>query len=463
MEKATSSEPTQVWLVLADMFSIRTFFDSKIIDLLANRLGPRLELVVLVEPTWTRGRLERVEGLHATQYLELFPWKVGLAERVGRRADIALDSLIGFYPLAVRFNLRHGFHQERMRPGHDNGFLDSARVGPLPRWEAADRLMLRWHFSARRYVSHALVKRMRSECSAVVVSNLQSELTVPFLNAARRLHRPVVGYVASWDHPVGKGVVSPHLDTYIVQNDVMRDELGRYHGVDPAQVEVTGWPQSDAFFQPRPREEFDGLLTRLGLNPVRPVVLVMGNTPTNTPYEPAFFERLLGWWESSRANERFSLLFRPHPRDHKWEERFAPVVGRVGAAVEPQSEATIESLAVMLAHGSCVVSNAGTILLDSLTNDRPAVCVLYDEGAPLGETWAALNVLGAHYRELMSSNAFYRAESFDEVVAGIERALADPGELSAERRRVAHEVVGELDGKAGERVCDAIVRAATTR
>ena len=150
-------------------------------------------------------------------------------------------------------------------------------------------------------------------------------------------------------------------------------------------------------------------------------------------------------------------------RSPKWEERFAAVVGRVGAAVEPHSEATTESLAVMLAHGSCVVSNAGTILLDSLTNDRPAVCVLYDEGAPPGETWAALNVLGAHYRELMSSTAFYRAESFDEVVTGIERALAHPEELSAERRRVARDVVGELDGKASERVCDAIVRAATTR
>ena len=67
-------------------------------------------------------------------------------------------------------------------------------------------------------------------------------------------------------------------------------------------------------------------------------------------------------------------------------------------------------------------------------------------------------MLGVHYRELMSSTAFYRAKSFDEVTAAIERALDEPGELSAERRRVAREVVGELDGRAGERVVDAIVR-----
>ena len=52
----------------------------------------------------------------------------------------------------------------------------------------------------------------------------------------------------------------------------------------------------------------------------------------------------------------------------------------------------LETLATLLQHGDAVVANAGTILLDALVNDRPAVCVLYDEGAPPGERWAGLNV-----------------------------------------------------------------------
>ena len=43
------------------------------------------------------------------------------------------------------------------------------------------------------------------------------------------------------------------------------------------------------------------------------------------------------------------------------------------------------------------------------------------------------------------------------MVAGIERSLADPGALREERRRVVGEVVGEVDGRAGERVVDAIL------
>ena len=108
-------------------------------------------------------------------------------------------------------------------------------------------------------------------------------------------------------------------------------------------------------------------------------------------------------------------------------------------------------------HAACVVANAGTILLEALVNNRPAVCVLYDEGAPAGESWALKNVIGEHYRELVTSDAFYRATRFEEVVSGIERSLLHPDELSGERQRVAREVVGEIDGRAAQRVADAIL------
>jgi len=279
---------------------------------------------------------------------------------------------------------------------------------------------------------------------------------VPFLVAARRLGLPVAAHVASWDHTVGKGVISPYCDVYVVQNRVMEEDLRRYHDIAPERVRVTGWPQTDVFLRRRPREQYDDLLRRYGLDPARPLVLVMGNTPTNAPYEDRFVARLVEWWDES-ARERFQLLFRPHPRDKQWRERFAAASGREGVFVQEASYRDLEELATLLQHGDAVVCNAGTILLDALVNDRPAVCVLYDEGAPPGESWAAKNVVGEHYRELASSGAFLTVRDFEAVVTGIERSLADPEELRKERRRVVQEVVGEVDGKAAERVVDAVV------
>jgi CDP-glycerol glycerophosphotransferase (TagB/SpsB family) len=185
----------------------------------------------------------------------------------------------------------------------------------------------------------------------------------------------------------------------------------------------------------------------------------MGNTPTNAPYEDRFVERIVRWW-GAEARGRVSLLFRPHPRDREWRERFASALATPGVHVQEASFTDLEVLATVLQHAACVVANAGTILLEALVNDRPAVCVLYDEGAPEGVSWAAKNVVGKHYEELAGSGAFYRAERFGDVIAGIERSLVDPGELREARRLVVREVVGTVDGRAAERVVAAIAEAA---
>jgi hypothetical protein len=403
------------------------------------------------ERTWA----ERTPGLRVIARTDLMTDDFTLRQRLDRE----LDSVAGFYPLSLRQSMRHGFNRERMQRGHPNWFLDPERAGPLPQSRTLDRALTKWHYGRLRHVPRPLLDALRRERPAVALANTQMHSVVPFIVGARRARLPVIGHIASWDHTVGKGIVPPGLTRYIVQNDVMRDDLVRYHDVDSARIVVTGWPQTDVFHPRRPRSAFDAVVRSLGLDPARPIVQVMGNSPTNAPYEKQFVDRLVAWWEEMGAERRFSLLFRPHPRDGEWRERFSAALLRENAAVQEPSFTDLETLAVLLQHGDVVVSNAGTILLDALVNDRPAVCVLYDEGAPPGESWALKNVSGEHYKSLIESEAFYRADDFGGVTAAIERALAQPGELAPERARVAREVVGEVDGRAAERVADAIATA----
>jgi hypothetical protein len=447
---------TPVWLVLPDAFSSRLFFDTGIVGMLSQRLGERLELFLFDVGEQADAWAERAGEIRVTRPHDLVGDRVRLAQKVHRRADTWLDEHIGFYPLSLRLSLRHGFHRERMRPGHPNWFLDPTLAGPLPRWPFLDPLMASWHYGRLRYLPTRLVERLRRERPVIALANMQMHSVVPFIVGARRFRLRVAGNIASWDHTVGKGIVAPCLDRYLVQNDLMRDDLVRYHRIERDRIAVTGWPQTDVFHRRRSAEEYERVLSRVGLDATRPLVLVMGNTPTNAPYEGRLVERLTAWWEESGARERYSLLFRPHPRDREWRERFSVALARTGVAVQEPSFTDIETLAVLLQHGDLVVSNAGTILLDALANDRPAVCILWDESAPAGESWALKNVSGEHYRPLFDSNAFYRATRFDELTAGIERALAHPDELAAERARVVRLVMGEVDGRAGERVADAI-------
>jgi hypothetical protein len=450
---------TPVWLVLPDPFSSRLFFDTGIVGLLDERLGDRLELFLLDVGEQAAAWRERAGDVRVTTAEQLVDADPPATRKALRRTDAWLDHRFGFYPLSLRKSLRHGFNATRMQPGHQNWFLDPELRGPVPQSVPLDPVMVRWHYGRLRYIAAPLLRRLRAEEPAILLANVQMQSIVPFVVGGRRFDLPLVGHIASWDHTVGKGFVTPHLRRYIVQNAVMRDDLVRYHGIAAEKVVVTGWPQTDVFHRKRPREDYDRVVRDLGLDATRPVVLVMGNTPTNAPYEQRFVERLVGWWESSGAERRFSLLFRPHPRDRAWRERFSAALLREGVAVQEPSFTDLEVLATLLQHGDCVVANAGTILLDALVNARPAICVLYDEGAPPGESWALKNVSGEHYKSLIESDAFYRANRFEEVVEGIERALAQPRELAAERARVAHEVVGEVDGKAAERVAKAFTDA----
>jgi UDP-N-acetylglucosamine:LPS N-acetylglucosamine transferase len=443
----------RAWLVLPDLLSIRVFFDTGIASGLHERLDGDLAAVFLVPRDAAAEWKHRVTGLDVLDGDGLTAAD-GLPDRALARVDAVLDRQLGYHPLAIRLNHRHGFHAERMQPGHPNWMLDTDRDSRLPHRPSVDHAMERWFFSPRRHVPRRLLEAMRRDCSGLLLSNVQPANAVPFLTAARRLSLPVVAHVASWDHTVGKGVISPHCDLYVVQNRVMEDDLRRYHGIGPERVRVSGWPQTDLFHRVRARAEYDALLGRYGLDPGRPLVLVAGNTPSNAPYEGHFVERLVEWW-CKGPRDRLQLLFRPHPRDGRWRERFAAAAGREGIVVQEASYSDIEDLATLLQHVDVVVCNAGTILLDALVGDRPAVCVLYDEGAPPGESWAAKNVVGEHYQELAASGAFHRAERFEDVVAGIERSLAQPAELAAERRRAVEQVVGSVDGRAAERVVDA--------
>ena len=332
-----------------------------------------------------------------------------LGERIARRLDTSLDGQLGYYPLALRLNRRHGFHAERMQPGHPNWMLDSSREGLAPAFR--DRRATAWSggSSARGATfQRGSSKAMRAECSALVLSNVQPRTVMPYLAAARRLGLPVVAYVASWDHTVGKGVISPYCQRYVVQNGVMEDDLRRFHDIDPSRVVVTGWPQTDIFHRRRPRSEYEALLRSYGLDPGRPLVLVMGNTPTNTPYEGRLVERLVSWWQQT-ASASFQLLFRPHPRDREWKSRFGAGVGKAGVHVQAPSYTDIEEACRAPAAWRCRRRQRGDDP-SRRARQRPTGRV-----RPVRRRSARGGVVGReerrgkHYEELAASGAFYRA------------------------------------------------------
>ena len=259
----------RAWLLLVDPLPNRIFFDCGIVDALRRELDDAVNAVWLVNEKHIRPWFDRSRGMPMLTKDDLMPVRVPFGERVSRRMDMGWTRGSASSPLAVRHSCRHGFHEGRWVSGHRNFLLDPDRIGPLPRWELLEGPMARWYFFAARSprALDPARNRMRSECSGLVVTNLQARASMPVMLAARRLGLPVIGYVASWDHQVGKGVLSPGLDRYLVQNEIMRADLEHYHDISPERVVVTGWPQSDVYHRKRSLGEVAALLGSLGLDP----------------------------------------------------------------------------------------------------------------------------------------------------------------------------------------------------
>ncbi|VAX23731.1 hypothetical protein MNBD_NITROSPINAE02-1774 [hydrothermal vent metagenome] len=451
-------------LLLTDTLSSRLFFGAGIVSKLIDELGDKLDIAAtfpIDSALDYRQWISSDSGINVRSHETLRgDAKYSPKQQLHQFTDRLLSQFIGFFPLAVRMNVLYDFKINRMTRRNSNPFFNLSLGWPFPGSKKIFDWIYKWNFSENRFVDPAISAYLGKDYSTMIISNLQLPIAQNYAHVAHSLGIQLIGHIASWDHPVGKGVVYPYCAKYIVQNRFMKEALTRYHYIESSLIEETGWPQMDLFSSKGPPEEYKSLLASYNLNCDKPVVLIAGNTEKNSPYEIKFLERLIDWWESNGGQERFSIVFRPHPRDIFNPKRislFKTTFNKPGIYLQKANYSDLNALKALLQNVSSVVTNAGTILLDSIVNGRPVVCVLYDEGAPGESEYAVNNVKGLHYKALMESGAMYLAYNFDEVIEGLAKSLERPEELANQRKAVCKEIVGEVAGGAGARVANSII------
>ena len=305
---------------------------------------------------------------------------LGRAERALARMDAWLDRQLGYHPLAIRLNHRHGFHAERMQPGHPNWMLDTDRDGPLPRWR---------HSSARCSAgSSARGGTFRGGCSRRCAVTAHA-------SCSRTCSPQCVAVPCRGTSPAGaggraRGELGPHgrKGRHLPALRSLRRSKP-CHGGRPAPLPRDRARAGTGSRAGRrrisstaggPRAEFEELLTGTALDSRRPLVLVAGNTPSNAPYEGRFVERLVAWWEQD-AGQRFQLLFRPHTpatvngesasRSGGRARRSHRAGGELHRPRRPRDPAP--------ARRRRRLQRRHDPPRRALVGDRPVVCVLYDE------------------------------------------------------------------------------------
>jgi len=138
---------------------------------------------------------------------------------------------------------------------------------------------------------------------------------IEYVKGAQRLGVRTGLCVHSWDNLTTKGLIRLLPDRIFVWNDAQRREAVSLHRATAGQVQVTGAPVYDQWFERRPTSSRAAFCSRAGLTDTRPFFLYLCSSPFIAPDEVSFITRWLAAVRSAADSDvrQTGILIRPHP------------------------------------------------------------------------------------------------------------------------------------------------------
>ena len=360
--------------------------------------------------------------------------------------------------------------RERARRDVPRDLLERASGGwtatPAGRWMLARSLRTLDLAIPRDPETDTYIAGVRPDVLAVTPLIEPGAPQVEFVRSARAHGIPVVHCVASWDNLTNKGLIHGPVDLVTVWNEAMKREAVELHGIPAGRVAVTGAAAFDHWFDWRQSTTREAFCERVGLPADRPYLLYVGSSKFVAPEEVPF---VLEWVRRIRqcgsADVRDAgVLIRPHPQNAgQWQDvdvrplGAAAVWPRGGAA--PVDAGSRSEYFDSIFHAAAVVGVNTTAEIESAIVGRPIFTVLAPEFRETQEGTL-------HFRHLgeAGGGAVTAAATFEEHLAQVGAALADPSAAAARCRRFVETFVRPhgLQVPATPRLVDALEQVART-
>lgn len=269
----------------------------------------------------------------------------------------------------------------------------------------------------------------------------------------------------SWDTVTRQFFRFPS-DKLIVANEWMKGIIADEQLINPHDISVAGLIQFDVYGQKREHRTKESLLSEFGLDPAKPVILFAPEgrlTGDNELYVRDLVEH--GFLE------RYNMILRPHFSDlteQRYEEfRGVPgiyiddhhmrMTNMFGDLWDPLWE-NLEWQEDVIRICDVVICFMSTMVLDANILDKPVVTIKYEPPETTRRVPIGLLYTFRHIEALLEEHSLLVAESREQLLAHIETYLKNPALQKDERARAVARFAGVIDGKAGERTAQAVLR-----
>lgn len=229
-------------------------------------------------------------------------------------------------------------------------------------------------------------------------------------------------------------------DAIAVHGSYYRELLENEPGYGPGRLLVTGQPRYDVLHQIDRSYSAREIRGRLGIPEGRKVVLWTTQCHGfGDPENKATFDAVF----SAAAGENFTLVIKPHPLDgKKYGRMMEPYLRRYGVSpvIVPNNCDTYE----LMYASDAVITKSSTTGAEAIALNRPLI-VLNLSGEPDQVEYVQEKVASGVYRK-------------EDLQPALRRALHDPPGSGAAREEFIRKYLHRIDGKATERVVEAVTR-----
>lgn len=300
--------------------------------------------------------------------------------------------------------------------------------------------------------------------SVVFAANLTSVDDARLIRAARRFRVKSVGLPKGWDNLTLKTFLPIFPDLLLVQTEFMKQDAIALD-YPPTRIQVVGFPKFDIYADKSKLVSRVEFMQAFGLDPARPLILYAGAGDQLAPHDEDILSEFLAAVEVGIIKGHPQVLVRPHPK-YAYHPEHIPVRDFWALDLPGKRQksgdfyfdhADVVHLMNSLYHCDLLIHTASTLGVEAAIFDKPSITLAYDGKAQIlpALSTARYNRY-EHMQRVIVTGGMKVVENFETLVQYTNEYLQNHSLDEVERVRLVSENAGIIDGKAGDRVVQAL-------
>jgi len=302
---------------------------------------------------------------------------------------------------------------------------------------------------------------------------------IHILRAAKRNKIPSATVIMSWDNLTSKGYMNGVPDHLLVWSDLMREEAVTYHNFPEDRIHWCGAAQFDHYFGFRDHFDSDSWKREHGIPPDAGFIVYGTINPPICPHEPEIVKNIVDAMRAQRFQRPCYMWIRLHPQVVKGDYKhiLQPYLDLAGddvhVEVPPvQSEqlswdlppSDMNHLASLITAADMVITPCSTLSIDAACLDTPIINVLYDGAKEVDPAVSTRRFMFyTHNAKILTTGGIAVAENETQMVDAVNRYLDDRSHDHAGRQAILKQQFNVLDGQAGPRIAQTLMRLASNK